>query len=149
MEKLERRQLLATLAWDGGGDGIRWYDPLNWDRNVLPSNGDTVAISASTSQVVFDGPSLEIAELSLNADLAVLSNALSVTGPLIANSSHSVRVRNAGTRLDLSSPSVSQNLNFSAESGSTISITGLTSYSTSVSRTLGAIGVGSQLLIPS
>ena len=147
-EQLEMRRLLASVVWDGGGDGTKWYDPLNWERDVLPSNGDMVAISASSTQVVFDGPSLEIAELSLNADLAVLSNALSITGPLIADSSHTVRVRNAGTRLDLSSPSVSQNLNFSAESGSIISISGVTSFSTSVSRTLEAVGVGSVLTFP-
>ncbi len=43
-ESLEDRRLLALVAWDGGGDGTSWHDPLNWDTNVLPTSVDDVTI---------------------------------------------------------------------------------------------------------
>ncbi|MEM9827624.1 MAG: hypothetical protein AAF958_13615, partial [Planctomycetota bacterium] len=43
-ERLEARQLLATLNWDGGGDGQRWSDPQNWDTDRVPTLGDVAII---------------------------------------------------------------------------------------------------------
>ncbi len=36
----------GTLAWDGGGDGIFWSDPLNWTGDVLPSVDSVVPITS-------------------------------------------------------------------------------------------------------
>ena len=33
LEPLEDRRMLAQIAWDGGGDGTSWTDPLNWDSD--------------------------------------------------------------------------------------------------------------------
>ena len=33
-----------TIQWDGGGDGVNWSDPLNWDSNNIPSVTDDVFI---------------------------------------------------------------------------------------------------------
>lgn len=44
LEQLEDRRLLATVTWDGGGDGINWHDPSNWDNDTLPSEIDDVVI---------------------------------------------------------------------------------------------------------
>lgn len=35
---------LGTIAWDGGGDGTSWHDPLNWNLDRLPAPTDTVTI---------------------------------------------------------------------------------------------------------
>ena len=48
-EVLEDRRVLATVAWDGGGDGQNWSDPLNWDSDALPTAGDDVSIDLPTS----------------------------------------------------------------------------------------------------
>jgi len=44
VEPLEQRALLAVVAWDGGGDGISWTDPSNWDTGYVPMGGDDVVI---------------------------------------------------------------------------------------------------------
>lgn len=55
MEALEARQLLAAVAWDGGGDGTSWHDPLNWDTDVVPTAADDVTIDvAGNPTVVFN-----------------------------------------------------------------------------------------------
>ncbi len=43
-ERLEDRRVLAAVAWDGGGDGVSWHDPLNWDSDALPTSADQVTI---------------------------------------------------------------------------------------------------------
>ena len=34
----------ATITWDGGGDGINWSDPLNWDSDTLPTGNDDIIL---------------------------------------------------------------------------------------------------------
>ncbi len=45
LEQLEIRTLLASVIWDGGGDGLYWSDPQNWQNNLLPASGDDVVIN--------------------------------------------------------------------------------------------------------
>ncbi len=45
VELLEDRRVLATFAWDGGGDGVSWGDPLNWDNDSLPGPADDAVIN--------------------------------------------------------------------------------------------------------
>lgn len=33
-----------TCFWDGGGDGSKWSDPLNWGTDALPSSTDDIVI---------------------------------------------------------------------------------------------------------
>ncbi len=44
VESLEDRCVLATVLWDGGGDGASWQDPANWDSDLLPTPDDDVVI---------------------------------------------------------------------------------------------------------
>jgi fibronectin-binding autotransporter adhesin len=39
----------ATLNWDGGGDGVSWSDPLNWDTDTLPSAADLAVFAVGGS----------------------------------------------------------------------------------------------------
>ena len=41
---LEPRHLLATITWDGGGDGTTWEDPLNWVGDALPGSADDAVL---------------------------------------------------------------------------------------------------------
>ena len=45
-EPLERRDLMTTIAWDGGptGLGTSWHDPLNWEGDVVPGPDDDAEI---------------------------------------------------------------------------------------------------------
>ena len=61
VEQLESRQLLATITWDGGGDGTTLTQATNWSGDVLPGASDdavinvagtpTIAISSGTFSV--------------------------------------------------------------------------------------------------
>jgi len=51
-EALEPKLMLAAVAWDGGGDGSLWSDPLNWSADVLPGPGDDVLIDADGSPTI-------------------------------------------------------------------------------------------------
>ncbi|MEM7455950.1 MAG: hypothetical protein AAF456_16485 [Planctomycetota bacterium] len=52
--------MMPTFAFaqtfDGGGDGITWEDPLNWDGDALPGGdanvGDAFAVDLSSSQTI-------------------------------------------------------------------------------------------------
>ncbi|MEM6470226.1 MAG: S8 family serine peptidase, partial [Planctomycetota bacterium] len=45
MEILEERRVLAAISWDGEAGNLNWHDPLNWDLDRVPGNGDDVTIS--------------------------------------------------------------------------------------------------------
>ncbi|MCG8648346.1 MAG: hypothetical protein MI861_00850, partial [Pirellulales bacterium] len=91
-ERLEPRQLLAAVIWDGGGDGTSWSDAGNWDvdgLDQLPSAGDDVRIDLAPGTPFTVNLDLEIdaadalGSLTLNssdAKLAVINRTLSVTG---------------------------------------------------------------------
>src|SRR5947209_4954220 len=45
IEMLEARCLLATVLWNGGGDGTFWHDPKNWSTGQVPGQNDDVVIN--------------------------------------------------------------------------------------------------------
>ncbi len=47
MEALERRELLAAVAWDGGAGTANWADAANWSTDVVPGADDDVTIGAT------------------------------------------------------------------------------------------------------
>jgi hypothetical protein len=51
-ERLEHRVLLATIHWDGGGDGTTWHDAANWENDTLPGPLDTAIINLTGSNPV-------------------------------------------------------------------------------------------------
>lgn len=78
--------LSATVTWDGGGDEVRWTDPLNWDSNAVPKAGDEVVIgTAGSGGVIFSG------ELDLKS--------LQCTSPLSLSDSASLRVTSGASRI--------------------------------------------------
>src|SRR5690349_13547516 len=52
IQLLERRTLLAAIAWDGGGDGTNWSDPVNWSTNTLPGSSDDVTINIAANPTI-------------------------------------------------------------------------------------------------
>ena len=86
MEALEARQLMAAVAWDGGGDGLNWHDARNWSADVLPAAADDVTIGAEwlKVRVGIDAGAVEIRSLSTAARLEVPDGRLSATGTIRA-----------------------------------------------------------------
>ena len=42
----------AYVSWDGGGDGVSWSDPLNWDGDFVPGPTNDVSISDSRDPTI-------------------------------------------------------------------------------------------------
>ena len=40
----------AQINWDGGGDGVSWSDPANWDGDALPTIADNAVFPASLTE---------------------------------------------------------------------------------------------------
>ena len=47
LDGFELCRTAGVVEWDGGGDGQSWSDPLNWEGDNLPVDGDAVAIPHS------------------------------------------------------------------------------------------------------
>ncbi len=45
----------SAIDWDGGGDGVTWTDPLNWDGDVLPTVADLAAFNFSPQLIQPNG----------------------------------------------------------------------------------------------
>ena len=99
IELLESRIYLSPVAWDGGGDGVHWGDPLNWSADVLPVsvddvtigfgtatiihniNDDTIHSLTTSNKVVLSGGTLTINSLSsINNDFTISGGVLGGTG---------------------------------------------------------------------
>jgi len=49
----------ATIKWDGGGDGTKWSDPLNWEGDAVPGDGAS-AVILKTGTVLFDSSATDV-----------------------------------------------------------------------------------------
>ncbi|MEQ8787638.1 MAG: Ig-like domain-containing protein [Pirellulaceae bacterium] len=65
-EILEDRSLLASVVWDGGGDGLNWSDAENWVGDLAPDTGDDVTI-ASSAPVTLDVNGVILDSFTLNS----------------------------------------------------------------------------------
>jgi hypothetical protein len=91
IEQLERRTLLASISWDGGGDGTSWSDKLNWSGDVVPTQSDDVTISVANSS-----PTIRVSTYSPVRTLTTSENIL-IAGFLDAFDS--VTLQNASVTL--------------------------------------------------
>lgn len=85
VEELESRMLLANVVWDGGGDGVNWGDPLNWNTNLLPGAGDDVTVAAGPTAVQFWVESVHIRTLIAGRTIQVNGGSISATMGIQAN----------------------------------------------------------------
>ncbi len=89
-EAVEERLLLAAVSWDGGGD-LLWSNPLNWDSDQIPINGDDVSVSVSGDvTVVYDTGSTILNSLTLSENLIVGAGASLRTTDLSISSGKSL-----------------------------------------------------------
>ena len=76
----------VSFFWDGGGDGVTWFDLDNWSLDVLPNAGTDVVLT-NGDNVIFDGGSATVASLTLDigSSLDIASGALTNGGLLTVN----------------------------------------------------------------
>ncbi len=131
VESLEARELLASISWSGlGGDSL-WSNPLNWTRNQLPAQGDDVYIDElqRTLPIIYDQEQpLNLRNLTLWESLEVSSGSIHVSGSFTTRSP-TLSVIGAGVSFVALQTNAIGNPNLIASGGS-ISLAGLTSYTT-------------------
>lgn len=74
--------LAKKLTWDGGGDGVSWFDAANWTGDVLPSDGESVSIQMTGQQTIsFNNSSntTSVRCLDSNQALSVAGGTLVIT----------------------------------------------------------------------
>ncbi len=88
-EPLEARQLFASIAWDGGGDGTTLNQAANWAGDVLPGASDDAVVNVagsptlSMSSGTFGVNSLTCAEtFNLSGGTITIAAASAFSGPL-------------------------------------------------------------------
>jgi hypothetical protein len=81
--------MLLTVDWDGGGDGVNWTDPINWNGNALPGSSDDVVIDVpGTISVTKSSATTTIRSLTCQEDLTISGGTLTVTtGASVINGS--------------------------------------------------------------
>jgi hypothetical protein len=77
--------VVGPLSWDGGGDGVSWFDPLNWSTNTVPDADDNVVINLPGTYSIVLSADVEVASLlwvgpSGLQTLALGTHALTVGG---------------------------------------------------------------------
>ena len=68
----------VSFFWDGGGDGVNWFDLNNWSLDVLPGIGTDVVLT-SGDNVVFNNVSATETVASLTLDIGSSLNLASGT----------------------------------------------------------------------
>lgn len=129
----------ATRTWTGGGDGLRWSDPLNWEGGACPTNGmmDVVVLSnPGTTPTI----SNDLGTVSLGS-IAVTSGNLALVGDPIAFDGSQGKLIDASQSLTLSIANdltlLANNRGFDLELPTSFVLSGsLTAYEPTVDRVL-------------
>ncbi len=79
-ESLEGRRLLATVNWDGGGDGVTLTQAANWESDVLPGAADDAVINVAGAPTLTHNASLTVHSLTCAESLTMGMNATLTLG---------------------------------------------------------------------
>ncbi len=159
IQKLEPRWLLTAIAWDGGGDGTNWSDPINWSGNTLPGSNDDVTINVAANPTIqFTAAagavairSLTCAEVfNLSGGLLTLTNGVSQISGAFSQSGGGLTAQGSTVVFTATSTTTSVNGSLAANAGATLSLPNLTSYTEPIGQNVlfQADGAGSKLLLP-
>src|SRR4051794_14769737 len=75
LESLEARKLLASVLWDGGGDGVNWTNGANWSNDAVPVSADDVTISVAANPSIIIGSGLQSIHSLQSDELLTVSGA--------------------------------------------------------------------------
>ncbi len=124
-----------TVVWDGGGDGVSWFDPTNWNGNVLPGANDSVFISPGTNTIQCSG-NATIKRLQCSRGFTLWGGHLMLTGgdseisgAFTISGGASLVVTGAISHFVASGQTTLGGAGFAAYGGATISLPALTNVS--------------------
>ncbi len=87
---------LATVTWDGGGDGTSWNDPLNWDTDTVPLAGDDVVITLDATFTVDLDINATVNTLTLGAVSGLNTQTLLIPSPRVLTVTSTMTVNSDG-----------------------------------------------------
>ncbi len=123
LESLEDRRMLATVNWDGGGDGTSWENPLNWDTDALPTSADDVNIN-----VIASNPTIQVGSGAHTIRSLTTEEAVEMTGGSLTINTSSVlnnSLTNNGGDLSLVGGTISGTAGIANDAG-TLTLRGVT-----------------------
>ncbi len=141
--ELERRALLATVTWTGGGGNLLWNVAANWSGGTgVPTAIDDVVIpDLPGDQTIVSNTSAMIRSIDSREGIAVTGGTFSLTagtslvdGPFSIASGCAMAVSGAGTTLTAANTLTVSGATISASNGSTVELRNLTSASGSMLR---------------
>ncbi|MEK6259848.1 MAG: Ig-like domain-containing protein [Planctomycetota bacterium] len=150
IERLEPRTLLSAISWDGGAGNLSWNSALNWSGDVLPTTADDVSINPVGITVTLVGAasvhSLQSnANLTLSSGALTVGASSALNGNLTLTSS-SVTVDGASAQLFANGTTTVNSSNLFALNGGQLSLLGPASHNAfSVATTIRASGAGSSI----
>lgn len=147
LEALEQRAVLSAVSWINPAGGA-WDVGSNWSTGSVPTSADDVTIDTASAITISiqsnDNISVNSVTTGANDTLSFGGGSLTVSvastldGPLTMTGG-ALAASGAGASLTAHSDTTISSANLNANSGGTLSLPKLTSYTTSVS----AIGTGS------
>ncbi len=156
-EQLEDRCLLATITWNGSGDGTTWTNPANWIGGVMPGPSDEAVIGSSSQTINVSG-SITVGSVVSGAPLDITSGSLTVesgtsqaNNGLTVSSGASLIATGTGTTWNASGTTVIGGASIHAQSGASLSLPSVTTFSSTsgyYTTNLQATGTGSTLSLP-
>ena len=157
-EVLESRNMLTTVTWDGEGGDSLWHTAANWDSDVVPGSQDDVIIDIPSSETVINvGANADVRSLQSSESIKVSSGTLTLRSESSLAALEMVQgtalvSEGTGTSVIVTGATNVDGANVLAQSGSTISLPNLASYSAGnirADRYFRARGEGSHLDLPS
>ena len=146
--------MLTMVMWTGGGNDGLWSDAANWSPQAIPNSTDDVEIGSSGSPTVTidDAESVDSLVVDSGATLSITGGSLSVIANSTLNGGFSMTggsltVSGTGVTFAASGATSITDADLFAQSGATLSLPNLASYSADDGdfHMLEAIGTNSSL----
>jgi aryl carrier-like protein len=123
----------ATFTWDGGGDGVNWTDPLNWNSNAIPGAADDAVLGVGAAVSITAGVQArslqsERALTLTTGGLTVYGGASLVKGMLTMAPGTALTATGAGTTFVATNTAVVDGASFFASAGAALHLPGLRDY---------------------
>jgi Bacterial Ig-like domain (group 3) len=141
LEILDRRLTPSTYTWTGGGDGLSWNDPNNWEHRVPTTPFEATGTPTAYSNVVFpayspalpvgtsktinfnfNGFNFPVNSLTVEDAYTFTGNSIEIDNLLATTNSYAIAFGPANATFLLSGMTLGAGATINTDSGSTVQI---------------------------
>jgi hypothetical protein len=120
-----------TIHWTGGGDGVSWNDPNNWNTGLLPTSADSILIGAGSETITNVPNNLVLSNMICQSPFALTGNltvsgAVEITPTLSLSSGISITASGSNAWFLGAGAGSATAVNFTSGQGALMSFPGLT-----------------------